>query len=75
MTMLVLLWYPSLLAYSADQINRSSFLTETPDTCQRWHECDWLLKLLKDISSQWRWENMFFLVKTLNKPKNIGIAA
>ena len=30
MTMLVLLWYPSLLAYSADQINRSSFLTETP---------------------------------------------
>ena len=60
MTMLVLLWYPSLLAYSADQINRSFFLTETPDTCQRWHEGDWLLKLIKDISSQWRWENKIF---------------
>ena len=31
MTMLLLRWYPSLLAYSADQIDRSSFLTETSD--------------------------------------------
>ena len=56
MTMLLLLCYPSQLAYSADQINRSSFLTETPD----WHEGDWLLEVIKDISSQWRWENMIF---------------